>query len=79
MMACDICGAKGLEHIALLECYQTAEIKTICPGCEKIVNDEARELGTWAQRVHETLCKRFMTNRRTNFLGPNTSRPHSAI
>lgn len=67
-MACDICGATGLVHNVLKPNYQTEDIKAICPGCEKLVNDRALKLMSWAQRLREELCKRFMRERRAKFL-----------
>lgn len=67
-MACDICGATGQAHIDVRPNYQTDEIKAICPGCEKVVNEQAYKLMSWAQKLREELCKRFMRERRAKFL-----------
>ena len=58
-----------MPHNDLKPNYQTEDIKAICPGCEKLVNDKAMKLMSWAQRLREELCKRFMRERRAKFLG----------
>ncbi|MGF6211824.1 hypothetical protein [Comamonas sp. 4034] len=63
-MACDICGAIGTPLNDLLPSYQTAEIKALCPACEKEVNAKSMQLMTWAQRIRESLTKRFMQERK---------------
>jgi hypothetical protein len=59
-MACDICGKTGTNLVDLLDAYQTADIKAICPACEKIVNRKNGKLLSMVLNMKQDLMKRFM-------------------
>jgi len=63
-MACDICNAKGTSLVDLRDSFQTDQIKSMCPECEKVVNKKCRELNTWAHRISTALTIRFMEERK---------------
>ena len=59
-MACDICGRTGTNLVALLDAYQTDDIKAICYGCERIVNRKNSKLLSMVLNIKSDLMKRFM-------------------
>ena len=63
-MACDICGKKGTSLTDLLDQYQTDDVKSICPECEKVVNGKNSRLLTFAFKIKAALLKRFIAERR---------------
>lgn len=63
-MACDICGKTGTPLVDLLDSYKTNEIQSICPTCEKIVNDQKRKLQSWTSTLLFRLLKQFMQKRK---------------
>ena len=62
-MACDICGKRGTSLTDLLDGYATAEIKSICPDCARIVNDKVWAIRSVTDGMTKTLIKRFMGER----------------
>lgn len=62
-MACDICGKRGTALADLLDGYKTADIKAICPECERIVNKQVWKIRDVQDGFLKTLVKRFMTER----------------
>ena len=59
-MACDICKKVGTPLAPLNAEYQTAEIKAICPDCEKVVNDTLWKIRGFTAKQNISLLKRFM-------------------
>lgn len=59
-MACDICGKTGARLNDLRDAYQTDDIKSICPECEKIVNKKHDELLDFALNMKRSLFQRFL-------------------
>ncbi len=63
-MACDVCGKTGTDLVDLLSTYQTADIKSICPSCEKIVNRKHGKLLSMVLNIKAELMKNFMKERK---------------
>jgi len=63
-MACDICGKTGTSLSDLREIYQTDDIKSICPDCEKVVNKQLNSIQSVTGRLQCVLLKRFMGERK---------------
>lgn len=59
-MACDICGKTGTALADLLQTYQTTDIKSICPECERVVNAKSGKLLDFVLNMKTKLLKRFM-------------------
>lgn len=66
-MACDICGKVGTELADLLTSYQTAEIKAICPSCEKIINTKNGKLLDLVLNIKRKLFVEFITQLRGSY------------
>lgn len=67
-MACDVCGAKVEYTEPLRDCYQTDDIKSLCPDCMRVADKELDKLNTWLYRVRCELLKRVLRQRRQSFL-----------
>lgn len=61
-MACDICNKKGTTLTNLRDCYQTEEIKSICPECESVVNKQQEKIMSVTWKINMQWMKEFMTN-----------------
>lgn len=70
-MACDVCGVKVDSLEPLRDCYQTDDIKSVCPECRRIADKELGKLNTWLYRVRRELLKRVLKQRQQSFLQPN--------
>lgn len=68
-MACDVCGAKVEYTEPLRDCYQTDNIKALCPECMRVADKELDKLNTWLYRVRQSLLKRVLTQRQYSFFG----------
>jgi len=44
MMTCDICKCNTKSLTDLQEIYQSAEVKQVCPDCEKVLDKELRKI-----------------------------------
>lgn len=62
-MACDICGKRGTPLNDLRSIYQTDDIKSICPECEKVVNGKLSALQKWTSTLIRRLLKLFIRER----------------
>jgi len=61
-MACDICNKKGTPLVAIRDCYQTSDIKNICPECESVVNKQHSKISSATWKINIAWMKEFMTN-----------------
>ena len=72
-MACDICGKTGTSLADLLESYQTADIKAICPDCEKVVNNKKSKILSMVLNMLADLLKRFIKEKRAKHQGETSN------
>jgi hypothetical protein len=68
-MACDTCGKVGTDFNDLREIYQTSEVKSICPDCEKVINKQLGKLQAAASNIQINLLKRFINMLRAKATG----------
>lgn len=64
-MSCDTCGKSTTDLVALRDDYQTREIKSVCRGCEKVINDKLLSIRLVTATINESLIRRFMENLRS--------------
>lgn len=65
-MACDVCGKTGVDLDCLLDEFQTGDIKQVCSGCGKEVNDHLWKLRELTRKANASFLKRFMNEKREN-------------
>ena len=61
-MACDICGKATTNLKALLERYQSADIKMICPECLKTVNKQHSDLLVVVLKIRDGWLNEWIRN-----------------
>lgn len=69
-MACDICGKTGTSLNDLRPVYASPDIKSICPGCEKVVNRQLSKIQTVTSNMVIDLLKRFICGQRERATAP---------
>lgn len=72
-MSCDICGAKVESTAPLRDCYQTDDIKSLCPTCMQIADKELTKLNTWVYKVRNALLKNILKQRHESFMQAKVS------
>lgn len=72
-MACDVCGARVENTEPLRDCYQTDDIKAVCPECLRIADKELDRLNTWLYRVRRELLKRALRHRHDSIFSDKTN------
>lgn len=58
-MACDICRANDKELSSLRDCYQTKDVKQVCPDCLKEINRQLSNVRSVTHNLLVSLMKRF--------------------
>ena len=58
-MACDLCGKKGVQLIALRDMYKTNDVSDICSSCEAVVNKQLRKIQGFASLLIPKLMKQY--------------------
>jgi len=66
-MACDICGKTGTSLSYLRKCFQTDDIKALCPDCTNVVENHLGKIRKMQGRMVSSLFKRFMRMLKKSF------------
>lgn len=72
-MACDICGKTGTSLNDLLNSYRAPGIHSICPDCERVVNQRVRRHFDAAHRHRVRTVVRFMRSLQAVHIGMRLS------
>ena len=68
-MACDVCGSVGTPLEDLRECYQTKDVRQVCPTCASVLNKHLDKLRTVTSGLLTSWFSRFIAMRRRSALG----------
>ena len=66
-MSCDICGKVGVPLQQLRKEFHTEYISDVCKDCERIINPKRDKIYLFANSMHYTLVKEFITEMKAKF------------